>query len=87
MSPDGRYAAYSLRRTDYVANKGVNSIYVQDLGSSGSSPVEVVTKGASSPRWSADGRSLYYLAAAGGVTQLWRLDFPAGRKGIDLSQQ
>ena len=31
LSPDGRYAAYTIRRTDYVANKGVTSIYVLDL--------------------------------------------------------
>jgi hypothetical protein len=27
----------------------------------------------------------YYLAAVDGVAQLWRLDFQAGRKGINLS--
>lgn len=82
IAPDGHYGAFDLRSTDYAANKGVNAIYVQDLSSSGSPSVKVVPKGASSPRWSVDVRSLYYLAAADGVTQLWRLDFP---KGINLS--
>jgi dipeptidyl aminopeptidase/acylaminoacyl peptidase len=84
LSPDGRYAAYSMRSTDYAANKGVNAIDVLDLSHDGQ-PVQVAAKGASSPRWSADGRSLYYVAAADGVAQLWRLDFAKGKRGLDLA--
>jgi len=72
LSPDGRYAAYSLRSTDYAANKGVNAIYVLDLARDGASPVKLVNMAASSPRWSPDGHSLYFLAPVQGVTQLWR---------------
>jgi dipeptidyl aminopeptidase/acylaminoacyl peptidase len=78
LSPDGRYAAFTVRSTDYAANKGVTAIYVQDLSRTGE-PVKVVAKGGS-PRWSADGHSLYYLASAGGVSQLWRVDFAAAGK-------
>ena len=85
LSSNGRYGAFSLRSTDYVANKGVSAIYVQDLGSSASQQVKLVPKGASSPRWSPDGRNLYYLASADGVSQLWRLDFRVDKHGIDLT--
>ncbi|GLQ93209.1 alpha/beta hydrolase family protein [Dyella acidisoli] len=84
LSPDVRYAAYSVRSTDYAANKGINAIYVQDLGESASKPIKVVVKG-SSPRWSPDGHSIYYIAQADGVAQLWRLDFPAGKHGPELT--
>jgi dipeptidyl aminopeptidase/acylaminoacyl peptidase len=84
LSPDGRYAAFGVRSTDYAANKGVNAIDVLDLSHDGK-PVQVVAKGASAPRWSADGRSLYYVAAAKGVAQLWRLDFAKGKGGLDLA--
>jgi len=83
LSPDARYAAFGVRSTDYAANKGVNAIDVLDLAHGGQ-PVQVVDKGASSPRWSADGHSLYYVAPAAGVAQLWRLDFEAGKNGLDL---
>ncbi|MEO7200365.1 MAG: S9 family peptidase, partial [Dokdonella sp.] len=63
LSPDGRYAAFSVRSTDYAANKGVNAIYVLDLAHKGASPEKVVDKG-SSARWSADGHSLYFIASA-----------------------
>src|SRR5690242_16941768 len=76
LSPDGRYAAFGVRSTDYAANKGINAIYVMDL-KKGGEPVKVVDKG-SSARWAPDGHSLYYMAPADGVSQLWRLDFGAG---------
>jgi len=83
LSPDGRYAAFGLRSTDYAANKGVNAVYVLDLSRTTDQPVKVLDHG-STARWSADGRSLYFLAPAKGVTQLWRLDLAAAN-GLDLA--
>ena len=86
LSPDGRYAAFGVRSTDYAANKGVNAVYVLDLAdhsADGGKPVKVLDK-ASSARWSADGRSLYYVAPVGGVAQLWRADL-GGKSGLNLS--
>jgi dipeptidyl aminopeptidase/acylaminoacyl peptidase len=85
LSSDGHYAAFSVRSTDYAANKGINAIYAQDLRSSETQPLKVVAKGASSQRWSPDGHSLYYLGPANGIVQLWRLDFRAGQHGIELA--
>ena len=86
LSQDGRYAAFGVRSTDYAANKGVNAIAVLDLSHDGR-PVTVAAKGASSPRWAPDGKSVYYVAPADGVAQLWRLDFAAGEGGLDLAGQ
>ena len=84
LSPDGRYAAFGVRSTDYAANKGINAIYVLDLSGKGSRPLKVVDKGGSA-RWSADGRSLYFLAPAKGVAQLWRIDL-GGKQGLRLDR-
>ncbi len=73
LSPDGRYAAFGVRSTDYAANKGANTVYVLDLASGTGKPVKLVDK-AGSARWSPDGRSLYYIAPTDGVAQLWRID-------------
>ena len=81
LSPDGHYAAYSVRSTEYAANRGVSAIYASDLRGS-AEPVKVVAAG-SSARWSADGRSLYFLAPANDVEQLWRVDL-SGANGLDL---
>lgn len=84
LSPDGRYAVFSVRSTDYAANKGVSALYVLDINKSGSEPVKLALKGASSARWSMDGHSLYYVAAANGVAQLWRLDLASNKGALDL---
>jgi dipeptidyl aminopeptidase/acylaminoacyl peptidase len=84
LSPDGRYAAFGVRSTDYAANKGVSAIYVLDLSTAGAQPVKVLDKGGS-VRWSADGRSLYFMAPAKDVEQLWRVDL-AGKAGLNLAR-
>ena len=70
LSPDGRYALYTVRSTDYAANKGITAIWLLDL-QQGGKPRKLVDKGGS-PRWAPDGASFYYLAAKDGVAQLWR---------------
>ncbi|UPG84806.1 S9 family peptidase [Luteibacter aegosomatis] len=83
LSPDGRYALYSVRSTDYAANKGSTALYVLDLSGS-TQPVKVVEKG-SSPRWSPDGKSIYYAAAKDGVSQVFHRAFDAGKGGKGLA--
>ena len=83
LSPDGRFALYTVRATDYAANKGVTSIYALDLDKGGK-PVELVGKG-SSPRWAPDGSAVYYLAPKDGVAQLWRTKLGTGQAGHELS--
>ena len=84
LSPDGRYALYTVRMTDYAANKGVTAIYLLDLGKGGQ-PVKLVDK-ASTPRWSPQGDAFYYAAAKDGVEQLWRRGFANG-KAVDSATQ
>ncbi|HET9482473.1 MAG TPA: S9 family peptidase, partial [Xanthomonadales bacterium] len=79
ISPDGRTVAFQVRETDLEANKGVNGIWVRSLaGNAG--PKRLTTKGTSSatPRWSHDGRSIYFLSARGGSNQVWRVDLSGG---------
>jgi dipeptidyl aminopeptidase/acylaminoacyl peptidase len=84
LSPDGRYALFTLRTTDYAANKGVTSIYVMDLNKP-PQPVKVVEKG-SSPRWAPDGKSIFYTAPKDDVAQVWHRAFDADNgKGLALT--
>ncbi|MBX7248800.1 MAG: S9 family peptidase [Caulobacteraceae bacterium] len=80
ISPDGRFAIYALRQTDYAANKGVNSLWVIDLTRPLQAPrkLEAAGNGANSGRWSPDSKWIYFLKNdANGVSQVWRID-PAG---------
>ena len=80
LSPDGTRLAYQLRETDYAANKGVSSLWLRPLDGPPTSPRRLTAAGAegSAPRWSADGRSLYFLSKRSGSTQVWRLDLAGG---------
>jgi Tol biopolymer transport system component len=58
FSPDGRYVAYA-------SNEGGRfNVYVMPFGSPGARRA-VSTEGGTTPRWSPDGRTLYYVAVRG----------------------
>lgn len=79
LSPDGKWVAFQLRETDFEANKGLTGLWM--VASDGASePRRLTTKGQTSttPRWSVDGRSLYFLSSRGGSTQVWQLPLSGG---------
>jgi len=78
VSPDGKWVAYQLRETDYDANKGVNSIWLLALGDKNAKPLQLVKPSVmptTNPRWSPDGKYIYFLAQAKDdeVTRVWRI--------------
>ena len=77
VSPDGRSIAYTLRTTDYEANKGLQAIWLHDLESGTTRRLTAGTGSSHSPRWASDG-SLYFLSTRSGSQQVWRLDLDAG---------
>ena len=77
LSPDGRHVAYTLRSTDYEANKGVQQLWLLDLSSGGTRAL-TSTATNHSPRWAADGSTLYFLSSRSGSSQVWRLSLAGG---------
>jgi len=73
LSPSGNEVAFTVRSTDWDANKGVNSVWLLDLGQKGAQPRRVTDPKlkASSPAFSPDGKTLYFLATNDDSTQLW----------------
>ena len=79
VSPDGRTLAFVLRATDFEKNRGVQSIRLLDLTAPNAAPrVFAGAEGGAAPRWSADGRSLYFLSGRGGSDQVWRAPVRGG---------
>ncbi|MDQ2889492.1 MAG: S9 family peptidase [Gemmatimonadota bacterium] len=80
LSPDGHHVAFTVRSTDYAANHGVTTIWMLDLTKRDAMPERVTTPatGANTPRFSPDGRTLYFLAAQAGVAQLWEMSAAGG---------
>jgi dipeptidyl aminopeptidase/acylaminoacyl peptidase len=79
LSPDGRWVAFQIVRTDLAGNRRTSGVAVMAADGSGSprtlTPVGVTDQ---SPRWSPDGRSLAVLSHAGQASGLWTMD-PDGR--------
>lgn len=84
LSPDGTHLAYQLRETDYAANRGITGIWLLDLSGKGAdaagAPRRLTAAGvsSSSPRWSPDGRTLYFLSSRSGRSQVWKIDLAGG---------
>jgi len=76
LSPDGRYLVWDLRATDWKANKGEHALWLLDSRTPAmpARKLAVSAKGATAPRWSADGRYLYFLSSRTGSQQVWRTD-------------
>ncbi len=74
VSPDGRYAIFTLSTTDLAANKRNNIVHVLDLKANGAAPQPLagLTPGAHDAVFGADG-AVWYLALAAGQDQLFRM--------------
>ena len=81
VSPDGRYAIFTLSTTDLAANKRNNVVHILDLKARGAAPQPLAgaTSGAHDAVFGADG-AIWYLAPVGGQDQLFRMAVrrPAG---------
>src|SRR5438105_4486130 len=80
LSPDGRQLAFVQRHTDMDANKGRASLWLLDLAPRRAAPRRLTGGKASdsSPRWSADGRTLYFISTRSGAGQVWRIATSGG---------
>jgi dipeptidyl aminopeptidase/acylaminoacyl peptidase len=87
ISPDGRYVVYDLRTVDYDANKSHHSLWLIDLkAKTPARKLAISEGGATGARWSADGKTLYFMSGRGGDTdQVWRTD-AAGEKASQVTR-
>lgn len=75
LRPDGSGVAYVLREADLEANRASTGLWYLPLTGAAREPVRLTTTGSAwSPRWSPDGRFLYFLSSRSGSSQVWRLD-------------
>lgn len=73
-SPDGRWAVYDLRTTDWAADKGLHALWIVDVSAKAAQPrrLAISEGGASGARWSPDGKSIYFMSSRSGSDQVWR---------------
>ena len=90
VSPDGNWAVYQLSETDLAANRRRTDLFLLNLRAPNAQPVRIASApnfNEHDPRFSPDGRWLYYLSNASGSDQIWRVSLPAGtpEKVTDLA--
>ncbi|MCU0290559.1 MAG: S9 family peptidase [Thermoanaerobaculaceae bacterium] len=78
VSPDGTQVAFSLRVTDLAANKGRNDIWLASLDGTQLRSLTGTSGGNSQPRWSPDGKTIYFLSSRTKTQQVWRIPAAGG---------
>ncbi|UNK50654.1 S9 family peptidase [Lysobacter sp. S4-A87] len=81
LSPDGRRVVFAKRVVDFAANKGASSLWIEDLfARDAAPPVRLTPEGwnVNSPSFSADGKTVYFLSAKSGSSQLYSIAASGG---------
>ena len=59
-------------------NRGVTTIWVQDMASGAVTRLTDTASNNADPKWSADGRKIYFLSDRSGSMQVWRMNAAGG---------
>ncbi len=78
VSPDGTMVAFTVRSTDLDGNKGRFDLYLGAVDGSWVRRLTTHEARDSQPRWSADGKSVYFLSTRSGTSQVWKLPLLGG---------
>jgi len=71
LSPDGQTIAFSVSVPDLPENKAVHSVWSVPLA--GGTPRKLADA-ADRPRWSPDGKRIFYTGTSGGSSQIWSMN-------------
>jgi len=73
LSPDGATLLYTVTRYDMASNRGVTAVYTEDMASGAVRQLTDFASNNSSPAWSADGETIYFLSDRSGSSQVWSM--------------
>jgi len=78
LSPDGKWIIFATTNVDLVQNTKTPHLWV--LPASGGEASQITNgPGEDAPRWSPDGKSVLYISARDGESQVWVSDFDPAR--------
>ena len=84
VSPNGSRVVFVRRTTDLEANRGRTDLWIVDSDGSGLRQLTRHQANDSSPRWSADGSSIFFLSTRTDSSQVWRID-PDGGEAAQIT--
>jgi dipeptidyl aminopeptidase/acylaminoacyl peptidase len=71
LSPDGKTVAFSVSLPDVSENRNAHSVWTVPLA--GGAPRKIADQ-ADRPRWSPDGKRIFYTGTSGGASQIWSMN-------------
>lgn len=86
VSPDGKWVVFSVRDTDFDANRGRFDLWIASVD--GAVPARRLTthpENDTDGRWSPDGKWVYFLSSRSGSSQVWRIA-PAGGEAEQVTK-
>jgi dipeptidyl aminopeptidase/acylaminoacyl peptidase len=78
VSPDGTQVVFLVRTTDLEENKGRTSLWLVQQDGGGLRRLTAAPANDSEPRWSPDGKTIYFLSTRSGTSQVWRIPVDGG---------
>jgi dipeptidyl aminopeptidase/acylaminoacyl peptidase len=77
LSPDGKWVVYSVTTPDLEANRNASNVWMAPVA--GGEAIQLTRTGKdSSPKWSPDGKSIAFLSARSGDSQVYLLSMDGG---------
>ncbi|MGB9005793.1 MAG: S9 family peptidase [Candidatus Aminicenantales bacterium] len=78
VSPDGKRIVFVLRTTDLEANRGRTDLWLTDADGKNLRPLTTHPAADLNPRWSPDGKFVWFLSTRSGSSQVWRIPLDGG---------
>ena len=72
LSPDGKTVAFGVSLPDVAENKSIHSVWSVPL--EGGGLPRKIAEPADRPRWSPDGKQIYYVSSSSGSSQIWKVN-------------
>ncbi len=73
VSPDEKQLVFTLRTTDLDANRGRTDLWMVHIDGTGLFRLTSHPSSDFSPRWSPDGKIIWFLSSRSGSSQIWRI--------------
>jgi dipeptidyl aminopeptidase/acylaminoacyl peptidase len=78
VSPDGKVVAFAVSVTDLEKNKRRSDLYLAAVDGSWVRRLTTHDAGDTQPRWSRDGKTVYFVSTRSGSSQVWRIAVDGG---------
>ncbi len=78
VSPDGKQVVFVVSHTDMERNRRRSDLWLVGGDGSGLRRLTAANSGDSEPRWSEDGRTVFFLSGRSGSSQVWRIAADGG---------